>query len=257
MNTNFSYSPNLRPNAFKGIQLIFRRELGSYLGSGGGWVLMALALMVSGILFNTRAMGSSAKFSADVLGQFFYDTSGVIMAAAFLISLRTIVEERKQGTLPLLMNSSLSEGEIIVAKYLGAMGFLSVLMLLSVYIPSLVFIRGKVSLGHIFAGYLGLALYASAVVAIGIWASSIASGWLVAGAVSAASLALGHTFWLLARRIDGSLAKVVSTLSLHDKHFLAFKQGTISLKHVVFYLSVTLVFLMLARSGLESRRWSS
>jgi len=246
-----------RPSAAKGIQLIIRRELGGYLGAWGGWVLMALALMVSGILFNTRAVGSSAKFSADVLGQFFYDTSGVVLAAAFLVSLRTIVEERKQGTLPLLLNSSLSEGEIIIAKYLGAMSFMFVLMVLSTYIPALVFIRGKVSLGHILTGYLGLMLYASAVIAIGLWASSLASGWLVAGAVSAATLALGHTFWLLARRIDGSLGKVVGSLSLHDKHFLAFKQGTISLNHVIFYFSVTLVFLMLARSGLESRRWSS
>jgi ABC-2 type transport system permease protein len=246
-----------RPNASSGIQLIIRRELSAYLGSWGGWALLALSLMVAGILFNTRAVGTSAKFSADVLGQFFHDSSGVVLAASFLVSLRTIVEERKQGTLPLLMNSSLSEGEIIFAKYIGAMSFLGLLLLLSSYIPALVFIRGKVSLGHIGSGYLGLLLYASAIIAVGIWASSLASGWVVAGAVSAATLAIGHTFWLLARRIDGSLSKVVASLSFHDKHFLAFKQGVISTKHVVFYLSVTIVFLMLARSGLESRRWSS
>ena len=246
-----------RPSAASGIQLIIRRELSAYLRSWGGWALLALSLMIAGILFNTRAVGTSAKFSADVLGQFFHDSSGVILAAAFLVSLRTIVEERKQGTLALLMNSSLSEGEIIFAEYVGAMSFLGLLLLLSSYIPALVFIRGKVSLGHIGSGYLGLLLYASAIVAVGIWASSLASGWVVAGAVSAATLAVGHTFWLLARRIDGSLGKVVASLSFHDKHFLAFKQGVVSTKHVIFYLSVTLIFLMLARSGLESRRWSS
>jgi ABC-2 type transport system permease protein len=246
-----------RPKASRGMQLIIRRELSAYLGSWGGWALLALSLMVAGILFNTRAVGSSAKFSSDVLAQFFHDTSGVVLAAAFLVSLRTIVEERRQGTLPLLLNSSLSEGEIVFAKYLGAMSFLFGLLLLSTYIPALVFLRGKVSVGHIASGYLGLMLYASAIVAVGVWASSIASGWVLAGAVSGATLAIGHTFWLLARRIDGSLGKLVATLSFHDKHFLAFKQGVVSTKHVVFYLSVTLVFLMLARSGLESRRWSS
>ena len=92
---------------------------------------------------------------------------------------------------------------------------------------------------------------------MGVWASSIASGWVAAGAISGATLAIGHTFWLLARRIDGSLGKLVANLSFHDKHFLAFKQGVVSTKHLVFYFSVTLIFLMLARSGLESRRWSS
>ena len=89
--------------------LIVRRELSSYFGSWGGWTLIALSLMIAGILFNTRAVGSSAKFSADVLAQFFHDTSGVVLAVAFLVSLRTTVEERKQGTLPLLLNSSLTE----------------------------------------------------------------------------------------------------------------------------------------------------
>ena len=248
---------NQRPSASKAMFLIVRRELSSYFGSWGGWTLIALSLMIAGILFNTRAVGSSAKFSADVLAQFFHDTSGVVLAVAFLVSLRTTVEERKQGTLPLLLNSSLTEGEIVVSKFLGAMTVIALFCLLSGYIPALVFLRGKVSLGHIGTGYLGLLLYASSIVAIGVWASAIASGWVVAGAVAGATLALGHTFWLLARHIDGELGNVVAYLALHDKHFMSFKQGILSLKHVAFYVSITLVFLILARSGLESRRWSS
>lgn len=246
-----------KPSATRAMLLIVRRELSSYFSSWGGWTLIALSLMIAGILFNTRAVGSSAKFSADVLAQFFHDTSGVILAVAFLVSLRTTVEERKQGTLPLLLNSSLSEGEIVVSKFLGAMSVIALFCLLSGYIPALVFLRGKVSIGHIAVGYLGLLLYAASIVAIGVWASAVASGWVVAGAVSGATLALGHTFWLLARRINGELGNAVAYLALHDKHFMNFKQGVLSVKHVVFYLSVTIVFLMLARSGLEGRRWSS
>jgi len=246
-----------RPSAFSGIMLIVRRELGTYFGTRAGWVLMALALMVAGILFNTNAVGSGARFSADVLGQFIHDTSGVIIGAAFLISLRAIVEESKSGTLPLLMNSSLSEGEIIIAKYLAAMAFLSVFLIASLYIPGLVFVRGKVSVGHIATGYLGLLLFGSCVVAIGTWASSVARGWLVAGAVSAASLAIILQLWRLARRVDGTVGDVIGYISLHDKHFLPFKNGTLSAQHVLFYLSITVVFLVLARNGLEGRRWTT
>jgi len=248
---------NGRPPALAGVKLIMRRELGAYFGTRAGWVLIALALMVAGILFNARAVGDSARYSSDVLHQFFHDSSGVMLAAAFLVAMRTIVEERRSGTLPLLMNSSLTEGEIVFAKYAAAMVFLAALWAFSAYIPSLVFLRGKVSLGHLATGYLGIMLYGSAVLAVGIWASSFAKGWIVAGAASAATLAVMHTFWLLARVVEGPLGDLLGALAMHDKHFLPFKQGTLSLYHSVFYLAVTAVFLSLARNGLEARRWSS
>lgn len=246
-----------RPSAGRGVALIIRRELGTLLGTRAGWVLLSLSLAVAGILFNTRAVGSTARFSADVLGQFFHDTSGIILCVGFLLALRSVVEERKGGTLALLMNSSLTEGEVIVAKYLGAMAFLALFCLLSLYVPGLVFLRGAVSVGHVVVGYLGLLLYGSAVVAVGVWASAIARGWLVAGAVSGATLAVIHTLWLLARRVDGPLGDLLGALAIHDRHFLPFKQGVLSSVHVLFYLTVTLVFLALGRNGLEARRWTS
>ena len=72
-----------------------------------------------------------------------------------------------------------------------------------------------------------------------------------------ASLALVHTFWLLARVVEGSLGDLLGAMALHDRHFSPFKQGTLSLEHFVFYLSVTTVFLVMARNALEARRWTS
>ncbi len=246
-----------RPSAVTGIALIVRRELGTYFGTRSGWIIAALVLMAMGILFNTRAVGSSARYSSDVLSQFIYDASGVAIAAAVLVSIRLIAEERKQGTLALLMNSSLTEGEIVFAKYLSAVVFLELLLLFSLYIPALVFLRGKVSIGHIATGYLGLILLASAVVAIGTFASSIARSQVVAGAVAAAITAVMVLLWTLARIIDGPLGDFVGHMALHDRHFRPFMQGTLSLQHVAFYVSVTAVFLVLARNGLEARRWTS
>lgn len=246
-----------RPSAASGVALIVRRELGTYFGTPSGWIIAALVLMAEGILFNTRAVGSSARYSSDVLSQFIYDASGVAMAAAILVSIRLIAEERKQGTLALLMNSSLTEGEIVLAKYLSALAFLAVLLGLSLYIPALVFVRGKVSIGHIATGYAGLFLLASAVVAIGTFASSIAKSQVVAGAVASAITAVMVLLWTLARIIDGPLGDLVGHMALHDRHFRPFMQGTLSLQHVLFYVSVSALFLVLARNGLEARRWTS
>lgn len=246
-----------RPSAASGIARIVRRELSTYLGTRAGWVFIGLTLMFGGVAFNVFAVGKGAQFSADVMGEFFYNFSGVMIAAGYLVSLRSIVEERKSGTLPLLMSSSLTEGEIIIAKYLAQMSFLGIVLLISIYIPALVFIRGKVSFGHIAVGYLGVLLLCSAVVAIGTWASSIAKGWLIAGAVSLVTLALFVLWWQIARAVDGPMRDVLEAMALHNKHFLPFKQGTLSSNHVVFYLSMTVVFLTMARNGLEARRWSS
>lgn len=246
-----------RPSASRGLGLIVRRELGVYFGSRGGWLIASLVLLITGILFNADAVGTGSKFSADVLSDFFKDASGVIMVGAILISMRLVAEERQSGTLPLLLNSSLTEGEIIFAKFLSAWLFLSVIITVGAYMPLLIFVRGKVSLGHLGAGYLGLYLLGAAVVAIGTFGSAVARSQVVAAVIGGSITVVLLLVWMLARLIDGPLGDVIGQLALWDKHFVPFMRGTINLADILYYLSVTVLFLVLARNGLESRRWSS
>ncbi len=246
-----------RPSASRGLGLIVRRELGVYFGSRGGWLIASLVLLITGILFNADAVGTGSKFSADVLSDFFKDASGVMMVGAILISMRLVAEERQAGTLPLLLNSSLTEGEIIFAKFLSAWLFLSVIITVGAYMPLLIFVRGKVSLGHLGAGYLGLYLLGAAVVAIGTFGSAVAKSQVVAAVIGGSITVVLLLVWMLARLIDGPLGDVIGQLALWDKHFVPFMRGTVNLADVLYYLSVTVLFLVLARNGLESRRWSS
>ena len=177
-----------RPSAARGLGLIVRRELGVYFGSRGGWLIAAILLLVMGLLFNADAVGTGSKYSADVLADFFKDASGVMMVGAILVSMRLLAEERQAGTLPLLLNSSLTEGEIVLAKFLSAWLFLSVIMTVGAYMPLLIFVRGKVSLGHLGAGYLGLYLLGAASVAIGTFGSAVARSQVVAAMIGAAIL---------------------------------------------------------------------
>lgn len=246
-----------RPGAMHGLGLIVRRELGVYFRSRSGYVIGSLVLLVTGLLFNVDAVGSGSKYSADVLADFFKDASGVMMFGAAFLSMRLIAEERQAGTLPLLLNSSLTEGEIILAKFLSAWIFLVVMISLSVYMPMLIFLRGKVSLGHIGAGYLGLYLLGAAVTAIGTFGSAVARSQVVAVIIGGAITVVFLLVWMLARVVDGDLGVVVGQMALWDKHFTPFMRGTVAVADVVYYLSITALFLMLARNSLESRRWSS
>lgn len=244
-----------KPSAGAGIALIVKRELATYFGSRSGYVIAALILLVDGILFNVFAVGSTSRYSTDVLSDFFFFSSGVTMIAAILISMRLIAEDRQSGALPLLTTSSLSDGEIVFAKFLSGFAFLAALVAITIYMPLLIFLNGKVSLGHIFAGYVGLLCIGAAATAIGTFGSAIASSQVVAVVVSSAIVVFLLLQWMLARIVDGPLSDVIGYLSFHDKHFRPFMEGTVSLRDVIYYLSVAALFLVLARNSLEGRRW--
>lgn len=245
----------MRPSAVSGISLIVRRELGSYFRSIRGYVIAALILLVDGLLFNVFAVGSSARYSTDVLSDFFYVSSGVVMIASVFIAMRLVAEERQSGSLPLLTTSSLTDGEIIFAKFLSAYFFLLILTAATIYLPLFIFVNGKISLGHIFAGYLGLALIGAATTAIGTFGSAISNSQIVAAVISAVIIVFMLAQWMLARLVEGPLGDIIGYLSLHDKHFRPFMQGSVSLKDILFYLCATAFFLLLARNSLEGRRW--
>jgi ABC-2 type transport system permease protein len=244
-----------RPRAYHGIALIVRREIGTYFRSGVGYVCWALILFIGGLFYNGYAVGSSARFSADVLSDFFYIGSGMAMIGAWVFSMRLIAEDRQTGALPLLTTSSLSDGEIVVAKFLSGFLFLSMMVLGTIYMPLLIFVNGKVSIGHILCGYVGLSALSAASVAIGTFGSAIASSQVVAAIVSGVIIVVLLQFNLIARVVEGKFGDLLYYLDLHVKHFRPFMDGTFSLTHFIYYLSVTVLFLVLARNSLERRRW--
>jgi ABC-2 type transport system permease protein len=244
-----------RPGAVRGIAVIVRRELAQYLGTWSGYVIAAAMLLASGLFHNVFALGSTPRYSQDVLSDYFFFQSGTTIVAGILFAMRLIAEERQAGTLPLLATSPLTDGQVVLAKFLSALLALAIFLALTVHMPALVFLNGKVSVGHIFAGYLGLLLLGSASVAIGLFGSAIAATQVVAAVVAGVITVVMLLFWLTARLVDGPLGEVIAYLSLHDKHYRPFMDGTVSLANVIFYLSVTAFFLMLARNVLEARRW--
>ena len=199
-----------KPTAIAGGLLIVRREVGQYLATWSGYVITAGMLLVLGLAYNVWAVGEQARFSADVLNNFFYLASGITLVGGSLLSMRLIAEERSQGTYPMLATSAMTDGQIIVAKYAAAMVPLLLFLALSLYMPALIYINGRVSVGHIVAGYLGLVLIGSAGVSIGLFGSSVSPSQLVAVIVSLVICGVGVLLWLTAKIVEGPLGDLVA-----------------------------------------------
>ncbi len=233
---------------------IARRELGAYARSPLGAVVVAASLTLNGVLFYTQAL-SQKLLSGEVLARFFYNASGVTAVAALLLSFRLISEERQTRSFTLLNTAPVSGLEIVCGKFLSAWLMVAALTLLSVYMPVLVFVHGKVSVGHIVVGYLGLFLLGSAASAIGVFASSVARSQVVSVIVGALILALLFVSWMLAAVTEAPLSAYLSGLAFHHVNFSAFQNGVLELQGVAYYLAVTYFFLLSASKVLEARRW--
>jgi ABC-2 type transport system permease protein len=235
--------------------LIAGRELRSQLRSPFGYIVAAAILLVDGLLFQGFALGGQAKLSADVLHEFFYFASGTTMVASILLSMRLLAEERQTGTLVLLNTAPVRDGEIVVGKFLSAFVFIVLLTALTVYMPLLIFVNGKVSIGHVVTGYAGLVLLGSAATAIGLFGSALARTQVLAAVLGAAILVTMLALWLVARVTDPPLNGFLVGLALHDQRQNAFMMGRLELENVVYYVAVTYFFLLASIKTLEARRW--
>lgn len=237
------------------VLLIARRELAAYFSSLSGYVILAAHLLVSGLLFNVFAVGNQAKFSQDVLQSYFYFSSGMAMVTGILLAMRLVAEERQVHTLVLLRTAPVTEREIIWGKFLSALIFLGLTLIVSLYMPALIFLHGKVSLLHIAMGYLGLLQLGAACIAVTLLASVWSPTQLMAGVVGGLMVALLVIAWMLARVTEEPFKALLSYLALHNLHFRTFSSGTLHLRDVVYYVSVTVLFLEASIRSLESWRW--
>jgi ABC-2 type transport system permease protein len=237
------------------ILLVAKRELLGYLRSPFGYIVLAAMLLIDGLLFYGFALTGGPRLSADVLRDFFFYSSGTTAVASVLLSMRLFAEERQTGTLVLLTTSPLREAEVVLGKFLAAFGFIGLMTSLTVYMPLLIFVHGKVSVGHILVGYLGLLMIGAATLAIGLFASALAPTQVLAAIVGAAILGALYLLWIVARVTDPPISSFLAAAALHNEQFRPFMTGIVDAGNVTYYVGVTATFLLAATKTLEARRW--
>jgi ABC-2 type transport system permease protein len=153
-----------------------------------------------------------------------------------------------------LLTVPVRDTEIILGKFIGSLAMLTGMLLLTFYYPILLMVFGDPDLGPIITSYLGLFLLGSAALAIGIFASSLTSNQIVSAVVAGG---IFFTLWFLGiagNFAPGALGELLSYLSL-SRHFPDFVRGVVDTRAVVYYLSVTAIFLYLAIRSTETDRW--
>jgi ABC-2 type transport system permease protein len=240
----------------RNVWYIARRDLAAYLRSPMGYIIMFASLALLGLLWNAFGVGSASQRSSDVLQNFFWYAGGTASAASVFISMRLIAEERQLGTMTLLMTSPVRDWQLVLGKFLSGVGLLVILLVLSAYMPALIYLNGKVSVAHVLSGYLGVLLIASSALALGVLSSALAPNQLVALVLGALMVGVFWLFWAISKIASPPVEDMLAYLSLFDKHFAqSFRRGIISTRDVVYYCSLIYVALLSATRVLESRRW--
>ena len=239
----------------RAISIIYRRELGTYLRSPFGWVIASVLLLLFGLLFQGYALGGEA-LSATVLERFFYVASGIPLVGGILLSFRLLSEERQNHSMVLLNTSPIRDTDIVLGKFFAALTFFAIVLLLSLYMPILIKVNGKITAAQVFVGYIGLLLCGAATMAIGLFGSALARQQLVAAVMSAAMVAILCFIHMLASKVDPPLKEVLDQVDLWWVHFqYGFMKGVLNLKDVVYYVATTYFFLLLSIKTLEAKRW--
>jgi len=237
----------------KQVLSLTRKELNSYFSSP--MALIFVGVFLAATLFTFFWVDEFfARGIADLRPMFRWMPTLMIFLAAAL-TMRQWSEEQQSGTLEILFTMPMKLAQLVLGKFLSGVAVLVNMTLLTAYMPALIFLHGKVSLGHVAAGYMGLMLIGSAAIALGLLCSALAPNQLVAAILGSATVATFVLLWLLSRIASPPIENLVAYLSLHDKHFRPFIRGLVSIQDVVFYVSLTYVALLGATRVMEARRW--
>jgi gliding motility-associated transport system permease protein len=231
---------------------IARKEFKEYFGSPMAYIFITVFLLLVNFFyvwfFFIQGQAEMRSFFGPMPYLFLFMIPAVTM--------RLWAEERKMGTLEVLLTLPVQEKEVVLGKFLAGFALLAVMLALTFNIPLLVGALGEPDWGTIICGYLGSLLMGASFMAIGLFASSLSENQIVAFilgiAISAAMLIVGESFFLLF--IPEILVPVFDYVGL-GTHFESIGRGIIDTRDIVYYLSVIGVFLYLNFTTVENRSW--
>lgn len=234
------------------IWTIAKRELGSFFDSLGAYILLIAFLGFSG--FFTWWFGSDIFLVGQAdLGGFFAVAFWTLFFFIPAITMRMLAEERRMGTMELILTKSVSGRQLVVGKFLACL--LLILIALIFTLPYYITVAniGNIDHGAVLTGYLGLILMSAAYISIGMFASSITKNQIVALLLALLIGIFFHLlFRLMASGMPGMLGNLFSMLSLTD-HYDSITRGVVDSKDLIYFFTLTAMGLFLAEISISKR----
>ena len=252
----------------KNVLLMCQKELKSYFASPIAYAVLALFGLIFGFGFYTATRdfvrfsfqsqmmggGQTMNVNEQIIRPLLGFASTVALFLIPMITMRLFAEEKRSGTIELLLTSPVSDNQIILGKWLGALLLYLCVLAMSMINIALLFAWGKPDLKPVLVAYLGLLLQGGCLLAIGTFISTTTRNQIVAGGVTFFVCLL---LWLLSwfTAFDSTVpAQVVNYLSIVT-HFENFGKGVLDSKDVVFYISFIFFALFATSRSMESLRW--
>ncbi|MFY9814474.1 MAG: ABC transporter permease [Dehalococcoidales bacterium] len=238
----------------KNISTIAGKELRGYLNSPIAYIIFSVFLVITGWYFGSYLR--QINYDDTTIQGFLIVSVPCVLAFAAVITMRSLSEEKKMGTWELLLTSPVSDTEVVLGKFLACFGLLLVLLLLTLFYTLLLFILGGApDTGPIWASYLGLVMVGSSALAIGIFVSSLTNNQIISVVVSGGILAALWGIGFAVTYVPKGFQQLLSYIS-YKSNFNTFDIGIIDTRTIVFFLSLTVLFLYLAVRSLETGRWN-
>ncbi|MDE0635528.1 MAG: ABC transporter permease subunit [Candidatus Poribacteria bacterium] len=230
------------------------KELYTYFVSPIAYFVCIVFSAISGFLFSGWLITASGSSSgAAVMQATFGNLATILLFFTPVLTMKLFAEERKSGTIELLLTSPITDVQVVLGKFLASWTLLIIMLFLTLLFPFLTQRFGALDGGVLLSGYLGLILISSCFLAFGLLMSSMSKNQIVAALTS---FGFFLTLWVIGSLSarSGSIGQFLSYLSFLE-HYNNFARGVIQLKDVVYYVSFTGICLFATFKSIESSKW--
>lgn len=227
---------------------LVEKEIGALFGSPIAWMVIGVFLGLMGYSFTVTLFNN--KYAT--LVHIFFQAAALLLLVVPLITMRSFAEERRSGTLELLLTAPVRESHVVLAKYLATMAVIVAMIALTGTYALVLGLYGAPEWGPIYGGYLGLALLASTLAALGLAVSALTANQVIAAIATIGISFLAWTLDTLAAMLPDVLERWLIGVSLLAR-LTPFATGAMYLSDLGFFVSTTLLGLFLATRSLARR----
>lgn len=240
---------------------LYKKEINSFLNSILGYIVMAVFLIVNGMFLWIFPM------ETNILDFGYANLDGLFMLAPFVflflipaITMRFFADEKKSGTIELLMTKPLTDLQVIFAKYFAGLTLVIISLIptliyfFSVY--QLGFPKGNMDVGGTWGSYIGLLFLSASFVAIGLFASSLTDNQIISfilAALISGFIYIGFEF-IYGLDLFGNIDLFIKSLGI-SSHYSYMSKGVIDTRDLLYFFSMIFLFIILTKISLESRKW--